>query len=107
MADAGLISGSVTASDFANYINNLDTAISKISSYTSDLGAKYNKLDSLSDTLSVLADNQTEAKSSFMDANIATESSNMVKYQILQQCSLSVLTQANSLPTVALGLLNK
>ena len=105
LSDSSLIIGTATPSDFANYIDKLDSAISKISSYTSTLGAKYNKLESLNNTLSVLTDNQTEAKSLYVDADIAKESSNMVKFQILQQCSLSVLTQANTLPQIALSLL--
>lgn len=105
LADSGLVIETVTAEDFANYITKLDNAISKITSYTSDLGGKYNKLDSLNDTMSVLIDNQTEAKSNFMDANIAEESSNMVKYQILQQSSMAILSQANTLPQIALNLL--
>ncbi len=105
LSDYNLNINNATAEDFANYISVLDDAASKISSAISDLGAKYNKLDSLNDSISILIDNQVEAKSSFVDADIAKESSNMIKYQILQQSSLAILTQANSLPAVALSLL--
>ena len=105
LADSGLVITTVTADDFASYVTKLDDAIAKSSTYTSDLGAKYNKLDSLNETTGVLIDNQTEAKSSYMDADVAKESSNMIKFQILQQTSMAVLTQANTIPQIALSLL--
>ena len=106
LADNGLYLNTATADDFANYISKLDTAISTISTYRSDIGAKYNKLDATYTSMNTYVENQTAARSTILDANIAQESSNLVRAQIMQQSTLAALTQANSLPQVVLNLLN-
>lgn len=105
LTEANLIKGTVTADDFAAYIDKVDDALAKISAYISNAGAQYNKLYFTQENISVLVNNQTEAKSTLLDADIAQASSDVVKYQILQQSSASLLKQANTIPEMALSLL--
>lgn len=105
LTEANLIKGTVTADDFAAYIEKIDTAIAKVSAFISNAGAQFNKLDSTQQNLTVLLDNQTEAKSTLLDADIAQASSDLTKYEILQQASVSLLKQANTIPQMALSLL--
>lgn len=105
LTEANLIKGTVTADDFAAYIDKIDEALSKVSGYISNAGAQYNKLTSTQDNISVLVNNQIEAKSTLVDADVAKASSDVLKYQILQQSSVSLLKQANTIPEMALSLL--
>jgi flagellin len=58
------------------------------------------------DSLAVRSENLSASLSTIRDADIAKETSNLTKQQILQQASSAVLTQANSLPSIALSLLS-
>ncbi len=46
-------------------------------------------------------ENIQTAESRIRDVDVAQETANMTKFQILQQASASVLAQANALPQVA------
>ena len=50
-------------------------------------------------------ENLQASESRIRDLDIAKESANMVKNQILQQASATVLSQANQIPQLALSLL--
>ena len=88
----------------ANFIAVLDTAINTISTKKSTLGAKMNRLESAEASLTTTIENSTAAKSTIMDADIAEESANYTKNQILQQTSAALLVQANALPQIAISL---
>ena len=86
-------------------LDQLDTAITEISSRRGTIGSTINRLDSAMDQLDTQYENLSAANSRITDADIATESSNYIKNQILQQASASLLTQANQQPNVALSLI--
>lgn len=92
------------ASNSAQYIDFLDTAINDIANKKAKIGATQNRLEAASQSLTTTIENNTAAKSSIMDADIAEESANYTKYQILQQTTASLLVQANSLPQIAISL---
>lgn len=92
-------------SDIRNYMDRLDMAINSLSSKRALLGAYGNRLQSTSSNLTIMNQNLSETNSRILDADIAAASSDLVKYQILQQTSASILTQANQLPSIALKLL--
>lgn len=94
-----------TTSDIRTYMNKLDTAITTLTSSRALLGAYGNRLQATSSNLTVMNQNLSETNSRILDADIAEVSSDLVKYQILQQTSASILTQANQLPSIALKLL--
>ena len=89
----------------AQYINIIDLAISDISDKKSTIGATMNRLESAQTSLTTTVENNTAAKSTIMDADIAAESAEFTKSQILQQTSASLLVQANQLPSIALSLI--
>ena len=93
------------ASSAAQYIDIIDAAIDNISSKKSTIGATMNRLDAALTSLTTVIENNTAAKSTIMDADIAEESAEYTKQQILQQTSSALLVQANQLPSLALNLI--
>lgn len=91
-----------TARDFLCF---LDDAIDNISARTALIGAYMNRVESAVDAIGVQKENIVSANSSIKDADVAEESSNYVKYQILQQSSATLLATANQQPQIALNLL--
>lgn len=89
----------------ATYIGTVDTAIQTISTKKSAIGAVQNRLDAALDSLTTTIENATASKSTIMDADIATESMEFTRQQILQQTSSALLAQANQLPAIALNLI--
>lgn len=87
------------------FIDNIDDAIDNISLRCTKIGAYMNRLDSAIDSTDVQRENLTEAVSTIKDADAATESSNYIKYQILQQATATLLSTANQQPQIALNLL--
>ena len=94
------------ASAAAQYITMLDAAVTDINNRKAKIGATQNRLDAAADSLTTTIENMTEAQSTIMDADIAEETSNYTKYQILQQTTSSLLVQANALPQIAISLVN-
>ena len=87
------------------FIDQIDDAIDNISLRCTKIGAYMNRLDSAIDSTDVQRENLTEAVSTIKDADAATESSNYIKYQILQQATATLLATANQQPSIALNLL--
>ena len=101
------LSGTSTGDEIRAYIAKLDEAIDLISENRSMLGAYQNRLQSAANNLTVMNENYEQSKSQIMDCDMAEESANMVKYQVLQQTSAAMLSQANNIPSIALQLLGQ
>ena len=86
------------------FLTALDTALAGITSRTTLLGGYQQRIISAMDAAGVMETNLTSAKSLIEDADIAEESSNYIKQQILQQTSASLLATANQAPSIALNL---
>ena len=86
-------------------INTIDEAITKVDTARGTLGAVQNRLESTIANLSNVSENVSAARSRILDADIAQETSNMTKFNILQQAGVSILAQANQAPQLALSLL--
>lgn len=82
----------------------IDTALDRLSSYRSTIGAVQNRLVSTERNLGVQIENLSAAKSRILDADFAIETSEYTQGNILMQSGASVLTQANQLPNIALKL---
>ena len=95
----------VAATAAASYISTLSNAINTISLRKSEIGATMARLETAEAGLVTTIENNTAAKSTIMDADIAEESMNFTKQQILQQTSAALLVQANQLPSIALNLI--
>ena len=104
-ADDAVDGATWTGDMIRQYLDKLDAAIDKISSDRSMLGAYTNRLESLSSNMTTMNENFESTKSSIIDVDIAKASSDMIKYQILQQTSSNSLMQSNNLPQIALSLL--
>lgn len=103
--DLSVTGGAWTGDNIRSYLGQLDTALNSITTRRSNLGAFQNRLESALDNLTIMTENLQSAESRIRDLDIAEETANMTKYQILQQASASVLSQANSIPQIALALL--
>lgn len=83
----------------------LDAAIDKVNEYRAILGAIQNRLEHTVANTSITIENLESAKSRIKDADYAEESSHVVQQGILQKAGISVLSQANQIPEMALKLL--
>jgi len=86
-------------------ITNIDTAINTVSGLRGTLGAIQNRLGSTINNLAIQVENLSAAESRIRDVDIAYETAQLTRNSILQQASISVLSQANSQPQSALQLL--
>ena len=111
---SGITDGSLSAnvptafgssSAAAAFITVVDNAINTIAARKAKIGTTMSRLESADISLQTVIENNTAAKSTIMDADIAAESANYTKHQILQQTSATLLIQANALPSLALSLL--
>ena len=98
---AGLKSGTAASS----MLDKIDEVINEISGRVTTLGAAQNRIDSAVESISVQTENITSSLSTLRDADVAEESSNYIKAQILQQASATLLATANQTPSIALNLL--
>ncbi|MFN9067127.1 MAG: flagellin, partial [Bdellovibrionales bacterium] len=85
----------------------IDNAIVSVSAMRADFGAIQNRLQSTVSNLSVSMENMSAANARIRDVDVAEETSEMMRNNILLQAGTSVLAQANQQANVALGLLNK
>ena len=86
-------------------ITNIDSAINTISSLRGSLGAVQNRLGSTINNLSIQTENLQAAESRIRDVDVAYETAQLTRNSILQQASISILSQANAQPQGALQLL--
>ena len=86
-------------------LGTIDKVIAEISSRITTLGAAQNRIESAIESIGVQSENITSSLSTLRDADVATESSNYIKAQILQQASATLLATANQTPSIALNLL--
>lgn len=100
--------GEVSVGTKENAQNNLamvDVAIQKINESRSELGALQNRLGSTINNLAVYKENLEAANSRIRDTDMATESSELVKQNVLTQSGISVLSQANQNTAAVMKLL--
>ena len=86
------------------YLTNVDAAIKLVTNAQTAIGGRQAAITSAMEAAQVMATNLTSASSLIKDADIAEESSNYIKQQILQQTSASLLATANQAPSIALNL---
>jgi len=92
---------------FSSFISSIDVALDDVVARRSRLGAMQSQLEMTSDNLQVMDININSARSRLTDTDMAQESAEMVKYQIMRNASVSVLSQANNVPKLVLGLLQQ
>ena len=87
------------------FLSNIDTALADVTDRKTQIGAAQQRVNSALEVTKVMSTNLTSAKSLIEDADIAEESSNYIKNQILQQTASSLLATANQNPSIALSLI--
>lgn len=96
-----------TATGAQAVLGSIDKLITAVDSKRSELGAVQNRLDATVRNQENIAENVSAARSRIRDADFATETASMTKYNILQQAASTVLAQANQRPQAALTLLGQ
>jgi flagellin len=94
-----------TVTGARNAMGAFDKAIEQLSTARSKVGAVQNRMVVTISNLGVAQENLAAANSRIRDVDVAAESSQLTKAQILSQAGLAVLSQANQLPQSALSLL--
>ncbi len=86
-------------------LEKIDLALNRVNENRSALGALQNRLQSTIQNLNIYRENLRAANSRIRDTDMAEETSELVKQNILTQANIAVLGQANSNPQAALRLL--
>ena len=86
-------------------INSIDTAINSISRIRGQFGALQNRLNTTIANLRIQSENLSAAESRIRDVDVAEETAELTRQSILQQAAVSILSQANVQPQIALSLL--
>jgi flagellin len=94
-----------TTANAASALTEVKTAISQLAADRATVGANQASLGMYSEQLGVLKDNLSAANSRIKDVNVAEESTQYARYNILVQAGTAMLSQANSSPQAALRLI--
>ncbi|SFX49708.1 flagellin [Kosakonia radicincitans] len=107
--DAGVVTDSgkavSTAQATEDPLTKIDEALAQVDELRSGLGAVQNRFDSVISNLNNTVNNLSESRSRILDADFASEVSEMSRANILQSAGTSVLAQANQVPQNVLSLL--
>lgn len=107
--DAGVVTDSgkavSTAQATQDPLTKIDEALAQVDELRSGLGAVQNRFDSVISNLNNTVNNLSESRSRILDADFASEVSEMSRANILQSAGTSVLAQANQVPQNVLSLL--
>jgi len=83
----------------------LDDSLNAIAGFRATLGSVQSRLNSTITNIEISGENLAAARSRIVDLDYADETANLAKANILTQAGLSVQSQANQLPEMALALL--
>ncbi len=86
-------------------LDKIDKMLSTVSAKQTEFGAVQNRLESVIESIGINIENLTSSQSTIRDADIAEESSEYIRNQILQQAAATLLANANQTPSIALQLL--
>jgi len=102
----GLIGENIANKESAQLsLQKLDDALVRVNGTRANLGALQNRLQSTSNNLAITDENFSAANSRIRDVDVASETADMAKNNILNQAGVSVLSQANQAPNAALKLI--
>jgi len=105
-AAAGTDGRSISTQELAQKaLDQLNKAIVSKDKIRANLGALQNRLENTVQNLQIQAENLQSAESQISDVDVAEEMTSFVRSQILTQSAIAMLSQANSLPKMALQLL--
>jgi flagellin len=87
-------------------IDAIDTALDTVNQYRSTLGAVQNRIDSALNSAQIYQENLAGAESNIRDADYATETAELTKFQIMQQAGVAALAQAKNMNQSVISLLS-
>lgn len=108
IAALGIDNSGVDGADATNSlasITSVDAAIANVSARRADYGAVMNRLQLTVANTQSMRTNLSAANSRIRDVDVAEETAAMARSQVLSQAGVSVLSQANQGPQLALKLL--
>jgi flagellin len=94
----------INANNAAN-LTALDTAMDAVNAKRAQLGALQSRFEKTINFLQAGIEAQSAARGRIMDADFASETSNLTRVQILQQAGTAMIAQANQMPQSVLQLL--
>jgi flagellin len=94
------------ATSAATALDNVKAALEQLGTDRANVGANISRLKMTSEQLGVLKDNLSAANSRIKDVDVADESTQFARYNILVQAGTAMLAQANATPQSALRLLS-
>jgi flagellin len=97
--------GVSTAASASAAIAYIDSAINTVNAQRATIGAAVNRMTYAADNMTNISANVSASRSTIMDTDYATASTNLSKAQIIQQASTAMLAQANQQPQSVLALL--
>ncbi len=97
--------GVLTKFDAQDNLAKIDDAISQVNANRAMLGALQNRLQSTVNHLDIKSENLLSANSQIRDTDVAKETANLARANVLEASGVSVLAQANNSTNVALKLL--
>jgi flagellin len=103
-ATAATLAGS-TEDSALDALGTIDDAIGSVSTARATFGAAMNRLEVAQSSIQTMRLNLSAANSRIRDVDVASETANLSRNQVLTQAGISVLAQANQLPQLAFGLL--
>jgi flagellin-like hook-associated protein FlgL len=95
-----------TQSSAQEALEALNGAMERKDKVRADIGALQNRLENTITNLEIQIESLQNSESRISDVDVATEMTEFVRNQVLAQAAVSMLSQANSLPQMALSLLN-
>ena len=95
----------ITGSSQGTTLGYIDTALARVSSHRATLGATMNRLEYAVDNLANVSQNTAASRSRILDADYASESTELARTQIIQQAGTAMLAQANQQAQSVLALL--
>ena len=89
----------------AQALSNIQTAIQNLADMRAKVGANIQRLNMTDDQVTILNENLSSANSRIKDIDVASETTEFARFNILVQSGTAMLGQANMLPSMALQLI--
>jgi len=88
-------------------LKNIDDAIATVSTARANFGTVMNRMDFAVSNIQTMQLNITAANSRIRDVDVASETANLSRNQVLTQAGTAILAQANQIPQMALSLIGR
>ena len=95
----------ITGTSQSTTLGYLDRAINRVNTQRATMGAVINRLEYAADNLANVSQNTSASRSRVLDADYASETTELARTQIIQQAATAMLSQANQQAQSVLALL--